>query len=102
MIVAPHFTPGWRLTPPFSCIYEYDAEHTIGGIGFKEGDAPNFTGSFYSDTKGMVEKVRVVRKKREDEGGLDPLDVLLCCWVLCVLDTHGNHEEIKSKRHIVK
>ena len=40
------------------CIYEYDAEHTIGGKGFKEEDTPNFTGSFYSDTKGMVEKVR--------------------------------------------
>ncbi|CAM9971348.1 unnamed protein product, partial [Sphacelaria rigidula] len=39
------------------CIYEYDAEHTIGGKGFKEGDTPNFTGSFYSDTKGMVEKM---------------------------------------------
>lgn len=40
------------------CIYEYDAEHTIGGKGFKEDDPPNFTGSYYSDTKGMVEKVR--------------------------------------------
>lgn len=30
----------------------------MGGKGFKEGDKPNFTGSFYSDTKGMVEKVR--------------------------------------------
>ena len=39
------------------CIYEYDKEHPIGGKGFKEHDTPNFTGSFYSDTKGMVEKV---------------------------------------------
>lgn len=39
------------------CIYEYDAEHTIGGKGFKEDDPPNFTGSYYSDTKGMVEKL---------------------------------------------
>ena len=39
------------------CIYEYDAEHTIGGKGFTEDDPPNFTGSYYSDTKGMVEKV---------------------------------------------
>jgi len=39
------------------CIYEYDAEHTIGGKGFLETDPPNFTASFYSDTKGMVENV---------------------------------------------
>ncbi|CAN0129404.1 unnamed protein product [Ascophyllum nodosum] len=39
------------------CIYEYDKEHPIGGKGFKEHDTPNFTGSFYSDTKGMVEKM---------------------------------------------
>lgn len=39
------------------CIYEYDAEHTIGGKGFTEEDAPNFMGSYYSDTKGMVEKM---------------------------------------------
>lgn len=39
------------------CIYEYDAEHTIGGKGFLETDPPNFKGSFYSDTKGMVENV---------------------------------------------
>eukprot|EP00903_Cladosiphon_okamuranus_P015515 g14325.t1 len=39
------------------CIYEYDAEHTIGGKGFLETDPPNFKGSFYSDTKGMVENM---------------------------------------------
>lgn len=39
------------------CIYEYDAEHTIGGKEFLETDPPNFKGSFYSDTKGMVENV---------------------------------------------
>lgn len=44
----------------YRCIYEYDAEHTIGGKGFKEDETPNFTGSYYSDTKGMVEKVRVL------------------------------------------
>ena len=27
------------------------------GIGFKEGDEPNFNGSFYSYTKTMAEKV---------------------------------------------
>jgi dTDP-4-dehydrorhamnose reductase len=38
------------------CIYEYDDEHTIGGKGFTEEDAPNFSKSFYSETKGVVEK----------------------------------------------
>ena len=33
------------------CIYEYDAEHTIGGKGFLEEDPPNFDKSFYSKTK---------------------------------------------------
>ncbi|CAA0808452.1 Trifunctional UDP-glucose 4-6-dehydratase/UDP-4-keto-6-deoxy-D-glucose 3-5-epimerase/UDP-4-keto-L-rhamnose-reductase RHM1 [Striga hermonthica] len=40
------------------CIFEYDAEHPEGsGIGFKEEDKPNFTGSFYSKTKAMVEEL---------------------------------------------
>ena len=33
------------------CIYEYDATHPVGGRGFTEDDAPNFTGSYYSRTK---------------------------------------------------
>ncbi|KAE8725403.1 Trifunctional UDP-glucose 4,6-dehydratase/UDP-4-keto-6-deoxy-D-glucose 3,5-epimerase/UDP-4-keto-L-rhamnose-reductase RHM1 [Hibiscus syriacus] len=38
------------------CIFEYDAAHPLGsGIGFKEEDKPNFSGSFYSKTKAMVE-----------------------------------------------
>jgi dTDP-4-dehydrorhamnose reductase len=38
------------------CIYSYDAEHALGsGKGFTEEDKPNFGGSFYSHTKGMVE-----------------------------------------------
>jgi len=37
------------------CIYSYDEKHPIGGPGFTEDDAPNFGGSFYSHTKGMVE-----------------------------------------------
>lgn len=38
------------------CIFEYDAEHPMGsGIGFKEEDTPNFTGSYYSNTKAKVE-----------------------------------------------
>jgi UDP-glucose 4,6-dehydratase len=37
------------------CIFEYDDGHLEGsGIGFKEEDKPNFSGSFYSKTKGMV------------------------------------------------
>ncbi|XP_057955899.1 trifunctional UDP-glucose 4,6-dehydratase/UDP-4-keto-6-deoxy-D-glucose 3,5-epimerase/UDP-4-keto-L-rhamnose-reductase RHM1-like [Malania oleifera] len=40
------------------CIFEYDAKHLLGsGIGFKEEDKPNFTGSFYSKTKAMVEEL---------------------------------------------
>lgn len=40
------------------CIFEYDAAHPEGsGIGYKEEDKPNFTGSFYSKTKAMVEEL---------------------------------------------
>ncbi|KAH7239401.1 hypothetical protein BKA59DRAFT_532229 [Fusarium tricinctum] len=39
------------------CIYQYDEHHPIGGAGFTEEDAPNFTGSFYSMTKGHVEPI---------------------------------------------
>lgn len=40
------------------CIYSYDAAHPLGsGRGFTETDAPNFAGSFYSMTKGHVQKV---------------------------------------------
>lgn len=40
------------------CIYEYDVNHALGsGIGFKENDIPNFTGSFYSHTKGMLDRL---------------------------------------------
>lgn len=38
------------------CIFKYDDAHPLGsGIGFKEEDAPNFDGSFYSETKGYME-----------------------------------------------
>lgn len=37
------------------CIFEYDDTHPLGsGIGFKEVDQPNFTGSFNSKAKAMV------------------------------------------------
>ena len=39
------------------CIYEYDEEHQIGGIGFTEEDKPNFEISWYSHTKKMAEDV---------------------------------------------
>ena len=40
------------------CIFEYDDSHPMGsGIGFTEEESPNFTGSYYSKTKGMVESL---------------------------------------------
>ncbi|GAQ88206.1 UDP-L-Rhamnose synthase [Klebsormidium nitens] len=40
------------------CIFEYDDKHPEGsGIGFKEEDFANFRGSFYSNTKAMVEEL---------------------------------------------
>ena len=43
------------------CIYHYDDDtHAEGnGVGFTEDDPPNFDGSFYSQTKAIVEKVIV-------------------------------------------
>ncbi len=38
------------------CIYAYDEKHPMySGIGYSETDAPNFTGSFYSKTKLMLD-----------------------------------------------
>nr|XP_010916151.1 trifunctional UDP-glucose 4,6-dehydratase/UDP-4-keto-6-deoxy-D-glucose 3,5-epimerase/UDP-4-keto-L-rhamnose-reductase RHM3 isoform X1 [Elaeis guineensis] len=40
------------------CMLDYDADHPEGsGIGFKDEDKPNFTVSFYSKTKAMVEEL---------------------------------------------
>ena len=40
------------------CIFHYDADFPEGsGKGFKEGDKPNFTGSYYSYTKALVESL---------------------------------------------
>ena len=39
------------------CIYSYDDEHSVGGSGFTETDEPNFRGSYYSNTKAMVEEL---------------------------------------------
>ncbi|MES2272972.1 MAG: NAD-dependent epimerase/dehydratase family protein [Chlamydiota bacterium] len=53
------FLKGIHLTQfGTGCIYEYDDGHPLGsGIGFKEEDEPNFEGSFYSRTKGMLDKL---------------------------------------------
>jgi len=40
-----------------SCIYTYDAAHPVGGKPFTEEDEPNYVGSFYSLTKGMVDNL---------------------------------------------
>lgn len=37
------------------CIFHYDEDHTIGGVGFADDAKPNFTGSYYSHTKAIVE-----------------------------------------------
>ena len=38
------------------CIFAYDEKHPLGsGIGFTEEDTPNFSGSFYSQTKSYME-----------------------------------------------
>ena len=40
------------------CIFSYDEAHPLGsGLGFTETDRPNFSGSYYSKTKGMVEEL---------------------------------------------
>ncbi len=55
--------PHFQLTPPYNpncagCIFHYDDEFTENsGKGFKEADKPNFTGSYYSFTKAMVESL---------------------------------------------
>jgi len=40
------------------CIFKYDDAHPLGsGIGFKEEDFPNFSESWYSETKGYMEQM---------------------------------------------
>ena len=39
------------------CIYNYDDVQTVSGAGFSETDVPNFTGSYYSKTKVIVEEL---------------------------------------------
>lgn len=40
------------------CIFQYDDAHPLGsGIGFTEESYPNFSGSWYSETKGYMEQM---------------------------------------------
>jgi len=40
------------------CVYDYDEEHKMGsGKGFSEEEPHNYSRSFYSKTKGMVQEV---------------------------------------------
>ena len=45
------------------CIYTYDAAHPVGGAPFTERDPPNYEGSFYSVTKGMVDRLSPLYSK---------------------------------------
>jgi hypothetical protein len=63
LLTPPQPTPT-HSTPPLSsskgtgCIFHYDDKFPEGsGKGFEEGDTPNFTGSYYSYTKAMVESL---------------------------------------------
>jgi 3,5-epimerase/4-reductase len=44
----------YHLLYATGCIFEYDAQHVIGGKGFTEDDKANFHASFYSHTKVRV------------------------------------------------
>jgi 3,5-epimerase/4-reductase len=52
-------TAGAHLTVyATGCIFAYDEAHPLGsGVGFKEDDTPNFTGSYYSFTKAITESL---------------------------------------------
>lgn len=52
------------------CIYQYDEKHSWDGPGYKETDVANFTGSFYSETKGHVEEVSHLEKATPESVGL--------------------------------
>ncbi|KAE8361495.1 NRS/ER [Aspergillus caelatus] len=52
------FIKGMHLTHFGSgCIYDYDGEHSWGGLRYTEQDEPNFMKSFYSYTKVVSEKI---------------------------------------------
>lgn len=77
----PHPPPLWpnvilapaHVPPSAGCIFHYDDDEFKqgNGVGFKESDKPNFTGSYYSKTKAMVEELLRVRGRvgwRQQEG----------------------------------
>ena len=39
------------------CIFEYDQQHPLGGMGFTEESVPNFFGSGYSTVKGITDRM---------------------------------------------
>ena len=48
-IYRQNLTKSFKMTCNWcaGCIYEYDAEHPIGGRGYTEEDVPNYDGSYY-------------------------------------------------------
>ena len=72
------------------CIFHYDNDKFVqgNGVGFHESDTPNFTGSYYSYTKAMVEsllKVCTVCALRSE--------CALCCCALCWQAGTGGRQE---------
>jgi hypothetical protein len=62
------------------CIFHYDQDKFAqgNGVGFKESDTPNFTGSYYSHTKAIVENLLKVGCGRGPGGRW----LVLGWWVL--------------------
>jgi 3,5-epimerase/4-reductase len=67
-VCVPHSRTRHTLTPltthpcpslpsPHRCIFNYDSKYTVGGEGIPEEYPANYVGSFYSLTKGMVDKL---------------------------------------------
>jgi hypothetical protein len=54
------------VPPAPGCIFHYDDDkfQQGNGVGFKESDTPNFTGSYYSHTKAIVENLLKVGGRR--------------------------------------
>ena len=66
LTVPPPWLPARPPVPLHAagCIFHYDDDKFKqgNGVGFKESDTPNFTGSYYSYTKAMVESLLKVRR----------------------------------------
>ena len=50
------------LCPSPRCIFNYDAKYPVGGAAIPEDYPPNYVGSFYSVTKGMVDQLSPLYK----------------------------------------